>query len=191
MTQTAVNSAKVLYDLSVDRKDVNDAEDILSLTPVLKEVLECPVVSLDKKEKVIDDIFQKAKLSSVIANFIKEMCKVGNADELSDIFKAYHEYWDEKNHILRATVTSAKEMSQDEIKSIKDDIKKKYPDYTVELSENVDDSLLGGYVVKTKMEEYDKSFTWRLSQLERKMTGRCICWERLAQQISYLYLKKR
>ena len=76
------------------------------------------------------------------------------------------------NHILRATVTSAKEMSQDEIKSIKDDIKKKYPDYTVELSENVDDSLLGGYVVKTKMEEYDKSFTWRLSQLERKMTGR-------------------
>ena len=162
MTQTAVNSAKVLYDLSVDRKDVNDAEDILSLTPVLKEVLECPVVSLDKKEKV----------SSVIANFIKEMCKVGNADELSDIFKAYHEYWDEKNHILRATVTSAKEMSQDEIKSIKDDIKKKYPDYTVELSENVDDSLLGGYVVKTKMEEYDKSFTWRLSQLERKMTGR-------------------
>ena len=60
-------------------------------------------------------------------------------------------------------------MSQDEIKSIKDDIKKKYPDYTVELSENVDDSLLGGYVVKTKMEEYDKSFTWRLSQLERKM----------------------
>lgn len=172
MTQTAVNSAKVLYDLSVDRKDVNDAEDILSLTPVLKEVLECPVVRLDKKEKVIDDIFQKAKLSSVIANFIKEMCKVGNADELSDIFKAYHEYWDEKNHILRATVTSAKEMSQDEIKSIKDDIKKKYPDYTVELSENVDDSLLGGYVVKTKMEEYDKSFTWRLSQLERKMTGR-------------------
>ena len=63
-------------------------------------------------------------------------------------------------------------MSQDEIKSIKDDIKKKYPDYTVELSENVDDSLLGGYVVMTKMEEYDKSFTWRLSQLERKMTGR-------------------
>lgn len=121
---------------------------------------------------MIDDIFQKAKLSSVIANFIKEMCRVGNADELSDIFNAYHEYWDEKNHILRATVTSAKEMSQDEIKSIKDDIKKKYPDYTVELSENVDDSLLGGYVVKTKMEEYDKSFTWRLSQLERKMTGR-------------------
>ena len=40
------------------------------------------------------------------------------------------------------------------------------------ISENVDDSLLGGYVVKTKMEEYDKSFTWRLSQLERKMTGR-------------------
>ena len=155
MTQTAVNSAKVLYDLSVDRKDVNDAEDILSLTPVLKEVLECPVVSLDKKEKVIDDIFQKAKLSSVIANFIKEMCKVGNADELSDIFKAYHEYWDEKNHILRATVTSAKEMSQDEIKSIKQDIKKKYPDYTVELSENVDDSLLGGYVVKTKVEDFD------------------------------------
>ena len=59
-----------------------------------------------------------------------------------------------------------------EVTALAKEIKKKYPDYTVELSENVDDSLLGGYVVKTKMEEYDKSFTWRLSQLERKMTGR-------------------
>lgn len=172
MTQTAVNSAKVLYDLSVDRKDVNDAENILSLTPVLKEVLECPVVSADKKEKVIDDIFGKAELSTVIANFVKEMCRVGNACELSDIFRAYYDYWDEKNHILRATVTSAKEMSQNDIAGIRKDLEKKYPGYTIELAESVDETLLGGYVVKTKMEEYDKSFTWRLSQLERKMTGR-------------------
>lgn len=172
MTQTAVNSAKVLYDLSTDKDDIKNAENILSLTPVFKEVLECPIVSLDKKEKVIDEIFQKAKLSSVVTNFVKEMCKVGNACELSDIFKAYYDYWDEKNHILRAVVTSAKEMSQDEMKGIRDDLEKKYPGYTIEISEKVDDSLLGGYVVKTKMEEYDKSFTWRLSQLERKMTGR-------------------
>ena len=166
MTQTAVNSAKVLYDLSTDKDDIKNAENILSLTPVFKEVLECPIVSLDKKEKVVDEIFQRAKLSSVVTNFVKEMCKVGNACELSD------DYWDEKNHILRAVVTSAKEMSQDEIKGIRDDLEKKYPGYTIEISEKVDASLLGGYVVKTKMEEYDKSFTWRLSQLERKMTGR-------------------
>ena len=172
MTQTAVNSAKVLYDLSIDRDDVKQAENILSLTPVLKEVLECPVVSFDKKEKVIDDIFQKAELSSTVANFVKEMCKVGNACELSDIFKAYYDYWDEKNCILRAVITSAKKMSSEEKDGIKADLKKKYSGYTIELSENIDDSLLGGYVVRTKMEEYDKSFTWRLSQLERKMTGR-------------------
>ena len=88
-------------------------------------------------------------------------------------FQKYEYYGIDKTEVYWVHFTgSAKEMSQDEIKSIKDDIKKKYPDYTVELSENVDDSLLGGYVVKTKMEEYDKSFTWRLSQLERKMTGR-------------------
>ena len=51
MTQTAVNSAKVLYDLSTDKDDIKNAENILSLTPVFKEVLECPIVSLDKKEK--------------------------------------------------------------------------------------------------------------------------------------------
>lgn len=96
MTQTAVNSAKVLYDLSTDKDDIKNAENILSLTPVFKEVLECPIVSLDKKEKVVDEIFQRAKLSSVVTNFVKEMCKVGNACELSDIFKAYYDYWDEK-----------------------------------------------------------------------------------------------
>ena len=85
MTQTAVNSAKVLYDLSTDKDDIKNAENILSLTPVFKEVLECPIVSLDKKEKVVDEIFQRAKLSSVVTNFVKEMCKVGNACELSDL----------------------------------------------------------------------------------------------------------
>lgn len=50
MTQTAVNSAKVLYDLSTDKDDIKNAENILSLTPVFKEVLECPIVSLDKRK---------------------------------------------------------------------------------------------------------------------------------------------
>lgn len=51
MTQTEVNSAKVLYDLSVDRKDVNDAEDILSLTPVLKEFWNVLLSVLTRRKK--------------------------------------------------------------------------------------------------------------------------------------------
>ena len=36
----------------------------------------------------------------------------------------------------------------------------------------VDESLIGGYVVKVGYKEYDHSYEGRLRQLQRKLTGR-------------------
>ena len=40
------------------------------------------------------------------------------------------------------------------------------------MTESVDETLLGGYIVRMKNEEYDRSYEGRLRQLERKLTGR-------------------
>ena len=54
MTQAAVNSAKVLYRLSVSREDVEKAEKLFFMTPQLQKVLTSPVVPAAKKYEIID-----------------------------------------------------------------------------------------------------------------------------------------
>ncbi len=49
---------------------------------------------------------------------------------------------------------------------------KNYPDSEITLTQSIDESLIGGYVVKVGYKEFDHSYEGRLRQLERKLTGR-------------------
>ena len=57
MTETSINYAKALYELSVPEEAVLETEKIFRGTPQLKGALENPLVSLKEKEHVIDRVF--------------------------------------------------------------------------------------------------------------------------------------
>ena len=50
MTETSINYAKALYELSVPEEAVLETEKIFRSTPQLKGTLENPLVSLKEKE---------------------------------------------------------------------------------------------------------------------------------------------
>lgn len=45
-------------------------------------------------------------------------------------------------------------------------------EYEISLTQRVDETLLGGYVIKTLNTEYDRSYEGKLRELERKLTRR-------------------
>jgi F-type H+-transporting ATPase subunit delta len=51
-------------------------------------------------------------------------------------------------------------------------LQSKYPEYEISLTQKVDETLLGGYVIKTLNTEYDRSYEGKLRELERKLTRR-------------------
>mgnify|MGYP003374453860 FL=1 len=59
MTQTAINYARVLYELSVSPESIREAEKMIKETPQILYTLESPVVPLSQKEKAIQRIFAK------------------------------------------------------------------------------------------------------------------------------------
>ena len=65
MTQTSINYARVLYELSVTPESIKDAKRVLEETPQLLQILESPVVPLLQKEKAVGRIFEK-KLADFI-----------------------------------------------------------------------------------------------------------------------------
>lgn len=172
MTQEAINNAIVLYRLKIERAEVEKADEIFFIEPQLQKVLASPVVSNDKKNSIIDKVYKDAGLSKNLTGFIKMMCKLGFAVDFRDIFDAYYKYDDEANKILRASLISAEPASDELVENAKKILADKYPEYKIVLTKDVDESLLGGYVIKLQGIEIDKSYEGMLRQLERKIIGR-------------------
>ena len=62
--------------------------------------------------------------------------------------------------------------TDEEAKDAKALLQSKYPEYEISLTQRVDETLLGGYVIKTLNTEYDRSYEGKLRELERKLTRR-------------------
>lgn len=172
MMQQAMNNAKVLYQLSVSREDVESAEKLYHMESELKKVLADPTVSLEKKEHIIEKVFSLTELPELLRNFLKVICANRQIDELDDIFEAYYEYWDEKHNIMRAELSYAVKPEQTEIEQAEKFMIKKYPGKQFVFNEKIDENLLGGILIRVGHEEYDWSYYGILNQLERKLTGR-------------------
>ncbi len=172
MTQEAVNNAKVLYRLGVNREEVDTLRELYCITPELMKVMASPVISIHKKDAIIESVYGKAGLSKTLINFTKMMCRLRYVSELPEIMDAFYLYWDKKNHIMRAKLIYADMLNpDDEAEAIKI-LENKYPDEKIVLTKEKDDNLLGGYAIQVNNKEYDRSYEGRLRQLERKLTGR-------------------
>lgn len=101
MTQAAVNSAKVLYRLSVSREDVEKAEKLFFMTPQLQKVLTTRSYRQQKSMK-LSSVFALETTEDVLVRYMKIMCRIGNMTEMQDIFQYYYKYWDQMHHVVRA-----------------------------------------------------------------------------------------
>lgn len=172
MTQEAINNAKVLYELTQERETKDAFKLLFDSVPELREVLDSPVIPLDKKHRIIDKIAELGAYPVMFKNFLKHLCDNGQTNELEEIFQAFDEYWDKKHDILRAKIFCAKQPEETKLVQVMDFLKKKYPDKEIQTEICVDENLLGGMCISVGQEEYDWSYEGRLKQLERKLTGR-------------------
>lgn len=172
MTQSAMNNAVVLYELSITRDCVEAAEQIYTCVPMLKEVFIDPTVSPDRKNNIITKIFHQDEFPTAMIHFMEYMCSHGQMDELEDVFEAFYTYWDKKNNILRAEIIYSKELPEEEVPRLEKFLEHKYPGQKVIFQMTKDQDILGGTVLRVGHEEYDASYEGRLRQLERKLIGR-------------------
>lgn len=167
MTQTAINYAKVLYELFVSPKSIQEAERIVAETPQLLHTLESPVVPLSQKEKAIGRIFAKE-----LRNFMCVLCRYGHMGLLPEIFQAYQEYYNEQNHILNAALYYVVPPSEKQLEGIRQFLKQEYSTEDVQLKLIEDKSLVGGFILRMKDQEFDYSLKGRINALQQKLIWR-------------------
>ena len=106
-----------------------------------------------------------------LVNFLELLAEKHRMPALFRIRKRFDELWAKENKRLEVTVTSAVELDPAVVESIGAEIEKK-TGKTIELTSEVDDSIIGGLVLQVGNRVLDASIRNRLDKLRKSCAGR-------------------
>jgi len=131
-----------------------------------------PIIYHDKKIKILEDIFAN-KVSKVTIAFFKLMVNKSRAEILYPAALELINQYDVKKNIVKASVVSAKALSEENKKTIIAEIEKSTGG-TVKLSTKIDPELIGGFVLTVGDKQVDTSISSSLARLKRDFAHRVV-----------------
>ena len=119
---------------------------------------------------IINKISENSKLEVLFKNFLNFLIVKRRFFYIEQILKSFNEICSEKRGELKAEIKSARELSQEEINKISEELSNSFKS-KIKLNYNYDESLIGGLVVQVGSTMIDTSIKNKLQQIENKMIG--------------------
>lgn len=166
MRQINDNYARALAELSVPRDDLERAVELLKKNPELMQVLKNPLVSMAKKERIIDRVFPES-----VRNFLKVACLHERTGQIEEIFECYEEYFMRRQGIAGAVLICVTPPTKEQLQRMKEFLCGRFKKNDVTIDIQRDPSLLGGFILKAFDTEYDYSLKGRMERLRQQLTG--------------------
>ena len=164
--------AKSLIDLAQEqnsleavKQDIEAGIVVLKSNSQLLAVLKNPIISGDKKNQVLNALFN-GKISPVIVSFFTILVNKGRAAILLDIAQEFVREYNEVKGIVHATVTAAAPLSEANQTALQKQIAAEIKAEVV-LKNIVNPTLIGGFVVRVGDRQVDASITGKLNKLEK------------------------
>lgn len=171
MNVVASRYAEALFQVGEETNTTaNLNEELLAVVNILKSnedfyrVLKSPLVGKGEKKDLLERVFQN-QLSENLSNFLKLIIDKDRVSAIEAVQNSFKALLNEKNNVLEGTAITAVPMSQEEIKELELKLSKKY-NKNVTLENNVDESILGGVLVRLGNEEIDGTVKTRLAGMK-------------------------
>lgn len=172
VSRIATRYAKSLLNLAIE-KDLLEAvnADIRQLNIATDEsrefylMLKSPIVDSEDKHRVIASVFQN-KIHEVTANWLTIMVRKKREMYLPEIIDAFIEQYNQYKQITPVTIVTAKAISAQLRNEIIERLKKQAHLVHVELTEKVNDKLIGGYILRFDNKLIDTSISRGLAILK-------------------------
>ena len=133
-----------------------------------RSILLSPVQPIAEKENAVQKLLDN-NTSSSFNGFIKLVLRHGREKYLNFILHSYIYLYRERHKILNVSLTTAVPFSDNEIKQkIAEILPKELESYRLELHNNVDSSIIGGFIFKFNDTIVDASLSGQLKQLEKR-----------------------
>lgn len=173
-TKVAARYARALLDLAIEQKNLDSVlGDMQVFAATVKDsrdfelLLSSPVVKADKKIEIFKLAFEPFEKTT--QEFMALITNNGREAMLGDIAEAFEAQVKEHRGIVPMTITSATKLDD----STRDAIIAKVQSSVegkLEVEEKVDESLIGGFVVRMGDQQIDASVASQLNNLKQRLT---------------------
>ncbi len=133
-----------------------------------KNLIKDPTQNQDTLNNVINKISKNFNLEILFKNFLNFLVLKRRFFYVEQILKTFIEICSDKRGELKAKITSAKELSSEEINKIKEELSMNFKS-KIRLDYTHDKSLIGGLVVQVGSTMIDTSIKNKLQQIENGM----------------------
>ncbi len=170
MTRVSEEYAAALFTLAAEENVGHEVADSLKTVRTLAleypdyiDLLASVNIPIDERCQVIDNAFGAA-LHEYAVSFIKLLCERGHIRDLDECIDEYMKLYEASYGIATANITSAVTLTDEEKETLKRKLEAKLS-RRVELVCQVDESILGGIVIRVDGNIMDGSIRTKLAEL--------------------------
>jgi F-type H+-transporting ATPase subunit delta len=173
MEEIAQVYARALFQVAKEHNELDTVREQLgAFTDTLNDNREVaifffsPYFSTNEKKAGLQRMLTGAE--PIFMNFLEALLERHRMPAIFRIRVAYEQMWEEENRLLPVQVTSAVELDEQTVNSIGERIGQQ-TGRKIELSSEVDDSIIGGIVLRVGNVILDASIRNRLEQLRKQV----------------------
>lgn len=168
----AIRYAKSLLDLAIEQNSVEDTlNDVQLLHAICSQssefvnMLRSPIIHADKKQSILDAIIGN-KIHTLTQAFIRLLVNKGREANLPEIATAFITRYKELKNIKTAKLTTAVPFNDTLKEAIRAKLLKNMPGVQIELKEEINPDVIGGFVLQVDDKLFDASIRRDLNDIK-------------------------
>ena len=167
--------SQALFELSTEENSIIEVESqVLSILELINkssdfnDLIKDPTNKIEDQLKVIDAISNQFKFNQLLKKFLSFIISKRRFFYIEKILKDFISICSGSRGEIQAELTAAKNLDENEINKIKDDLASNYGS-NIKLNYKNDPSLIGGLIIKVGSTMIDTSINNKLQKIEKKM----------------------
>lgn len=176
MSRAAIRYAKAVLDLAKDNKSVdvvlNDMKSVtatLEGSKELRDALSSPIIKADDKRAVLRQVFEKSTSETI--GLIDVLVDNSRAHLLGGVATSFITEYNKAQNIKAATVTTAVAISPELEAKVLAKVTELTGSTNVTLTNEIDESIIGGFVLRVGDTQYNASIASQLGKLKREFSN--------------------
>lgn len=175
LTTTARPYARAIFELANDAGSLTEWSETLAFMGAIvsnddvRALLDNPVMT---KQSAADAVVKlcDGKLDDKAINLVKQLAEYDRLEVLPEISTLYEVMKDEAEGVIEAVVTSAQELTDEEKDAIATALKKRLG-RDVKVTTVIDESIMGGAIIRAGDLVIDGSIQGRLQNITQSLVG--------------------
>jgi len=158
------------HDPDKTLREAQAVTDLVAASKELRAVWEAPSITPGQKRAVLDAIVARQRISRIVRNFVAVLIDHRRMNFLGPVVKQFELELNQRMGFTEAEITSARELNQAD-RSVLESRMENLTGKKVRARYGLDDSILGGAVVRIGSTIYDGSVRGQLERLKQAISS--------------------